>query len=127
MNAERKFYDQIRAHLPGHTQRIESSTGSGIPDLNGCFRGVEYWVEFKVAMSGETILRKEQYAWGMRRACASGGVWIVSLDINIVMWKYPITVIPRGISHKYVAVTSAPHHTILMRDKATIKSILVPR
>lgn len=31
----------------GHIQPIESVTGPGIPDLNGCIEGVDFWIELK--------------------------------------------------------------------------------
>ena len=30
-----------------HFTRVESSTMNGIPDLNGCINGKEFWMELK--------------------------------------------------------------------------------
>jgi hypothetical protein len=32
-----------------HFQRIETNVGLGVPDVNGCGDGVEFWLELKVS------------------------------------------------------------------------------
>lgn len=68
----------FRERLPQvHWQSIETgSTGRGIPDSNGCYRGCEFWVEFKQTQGYAVTLRPEQVAWIFRRARAGGKVII---------------------------------------------------
>lgn len=109
MKPEQKFYQQIKQHLPGHVQRLESSAGSGVPDLTICHRGVEVWAELKCDLDGMILLRREQYAWGMRRSTAGGRVWVIA-HIRawraIALWPFPLVVVPHGRSHKYVAIST---------------------
>lgn len=62
-----------------HVQRIETSTGSGVPDINMIVDGREVWMEVKAnqkTKAGYVRIRKEQYAWMKRRAMC-GGVCVV--------------------------------------------------
>jgi len=57
-------------------QRVENSAvGRGVPDLNGCFDGVEVWIENKTTEGWKVGLRPEQSAWAARRARAGGRVF----------------------------------------------------
>lgn len=126
MNPETAFYNKIKDHLPGHVQRIESSSGSGIPDVNGCHSGIEYWIELKVDVKRLILLRKEQYAWGMRRALSGGHVMVIALvaETLIQCWKYPLQVIPHGISAKYVEVTSLTDEILHLHDRHRIAQVI---
>lgn len=60
-----------------HFQAIETgSTGRGIPDLNGCLNGTEFWIEFKKTNANAVNLSPEQVAWILRRRRARGNVYI---------------------------------------------------
>lgn len=68
------FRDKLRDF---HWQSIETGgTGRGVPDLNGCLRGVELWVECKVTAGWAVTLRPEQIGWLCRRARAGGRVFV---------------------------------------------------
>jgi hypothetical protein len=69
----------VRVHLPMvHWQSIETGgTGRGVPDSNGCFRGTEFWVEFKQTTGWQVTVRPEQIAWLHRRARAGGRTFIL--------------------------------------------------
>jgi hypothetical protein len=57
-------------------QRVENSAvGRGVPDLNGCFAGVEVWIENKQTEGWKVELRPEQYAWAARRTRVGGRVF----------------------------------------------------
>lgn len=73
---ETDLYRLIKRGLPQvHWQRIETGrTGSGIPDLNGCYSGVEAWAELKVHPSKLSSLQRN---WLNARAKAGGNVWVV--------------------------------------------------
>lgn len=129
MNAETKFYNKIKDHLPGHVQRIESSSGSGVPDVNGCCNGQgEYWLELKIVLEHRgVVLRKEQYAWGMRRNNSGGRVLVIALEPHmeeILFWKYPFEVVPEGHTGKYVLITSSAREQIDYLDRNLIPTII---
>lgn len=126
MSQEAEFYRQIQRHIPGHLQRIENSAICGMPDLNTCWKDAEVWIELKVDKDGKVLLRKEQYAWGMRRALAGGHVWVMALvgkDL-IQFWKFPFKVIPYGISAKYVDIMETAHDNLPIHEKHLIASII---
>ena len=62
-----------------HWQPIETgSTGSGVPDLNGCWDGVEVWLELKAVRAGIKVksLTAFQIGWIWKRVKRGGNVWI---------------------------------------------------
>lgn len=103
MKPEQAFYQMIRPHLLGHVQRIENTAGDGAPDLNICYGGKEMWVELKVAISGEVVLRKEQYAWMTRRHQNLGKCFVIALHGDLIrIYVAPFDVTPHGTGKKYV-------------------------
>jgi hypothetical protein len=111
---------------PSHALRVENMIGSGIPDLNICHMGMEAWVECKLVIPGGVILRKEQYAWGMRRAAAGGTIAIIAFDNHFYYaWRFPdLEVSPWHRDNKYVKVESLPHVT--SEELSIIKKFLFP-
>jgi len=80
---ESTFWGLLKSHLPKdcHAQRIETgSTGLGIPDVNMCWQGHEFWVELKIVKGKRVELRPEQVAWLFRRNRAGGVSWIAARD-----------------------------------------------
>lgn len=70
----------IQMNLPQvHWQSIETGgTGLGVPDLNGCHKGVEFWIELKLVKRGLLCgLSPTQVAWHMRRQRAGGNTWFL--------------------------------------------------
>lgn len=68
----------FQKHLPDiHWQPIETwSTGQGVPDVNGCCGGREFWIENK-ATGGWTIhFEPGQVAWAERRVRAGGRTFV---------------------------------------------------
>lgn len=73
--------DELTITVPTiHIQRIESgSTASGIPDVNLCVRGVEAWLELKVAtLTKRNPVRMKirfpnDQAFWLARRCQAGG------------------------------------------------------
>ena len=61
-----------------HWVAIESPTTSrGIPDLNGCLKGTEIWIETKATDTWKVGgVRREQIAWLERRARALGRAYV---------------------------------------------------
>jgi len=63
--------------IPGHWQSVETwSTGRGVPDLNGCTDGVEFWVELKGTATNRVDLWPEQIGWLERRSRAGGRCFV---------------------------------------------------
>lgn len=72
---EAKLSTRIQKLLPAiHWQRIENSVGVGCPDLNGCWKGKEFWIELKII--GGAPIRASQKVWHMRRNEAAGKAFI---------------------------------------------------
>ncbi len=111
MNSEQDLHIYLRTLFPppSHYVRVETSTESGCPDVNICHRGVELWLELKYVEKGYPILRKEQYAWGIRRARAGGDVKILTFGMGqFKLYSYPrIIVNPRG-DNKTLDLVSSP-------------------
>lgn len=108
---ERDFYNYIRPHIPGHVQRVENSAGSGMPDVNVGYEGGEVWVELKATELNRVLLRKEQYAWSMRRYRAAGSrIYVVTgFEDMVGVWQFPhVAVIPYGKAEKYVRIINDP-------------------
>lgn len=90
---ESKFYQEIKKALPNvHFQRIETNVGLGVPDLNGCIDGVEFWLELKVRSGTALGLSKFQKSWIIRRGKAGGRVFIlqkalVQRRLKLYQWK----------------------------------------
>tara|TARA_R100000656_G_scaffold67674_1_gene51227 strand:+ start:278 stop:652 length:375 start_codon:yes stop_codon:yes gene_type:complete len=75
---EKAFWQQIKRALPYvHWQRIETGTGQGVPDVNGCIGGDEFWLELKIAQGNKVKITPGQIAWLMQRIDAGGKAWII--------------------------------------------------
>jgi hypothetical protein len=64
----------FRKHLP-RADWLSVETGlteQGVPDMNGCLGGVEFWLENKTTHGWTVPLRPAQVGWIQRR-CRSGG------------------------------------------------------
>jgi len=118
MNSEVKFNAWIQTLFPhpADARRIETTTESGMPDLNICYQGMEAWVESKVLYPKGVLLRKEQWAWSNRRANAGGSVFVLAWDEQfdeVLGWKLPnITVFPSG-----------DHKTLVIQNKADFRQV----
>lgn len=77
---EAQLWVLIRSKLPGHLQRIENLVSPGAPDLNGCYQGVEVWVELKVAKGKWIHFRNSQLAWFAKRLSTGGNVKVLYRD-----------------------------------------------
>ena len=72
------LHSLFKYHLAdGHWQSIESFlTGLGIPDVNGCLEGHEFWIENKFTAGWTVKIRPQQIAWTERRVRAGGKVFV---------------------------------------------------
>jgi len=75
-----------------HWQRIETGgTGRGIPDLNGCYAGVEVWIENK-KVSGHKVhtMDPQQVAWLERRVRYGGRAFVAARKVETnEFWLLP--------------------------------------
>jgi hypothetical protein len=68
----------FQKHLPSvHWQGIETwSTGQGVPDMNGCWNGHEFWIENKKTEGWAVNFEMGQVAWIERRIRVGGRVFL---------------------------------------------------
>lgn len=91
---ERKFWNELKKHLPGTTSRIENEVDSGDPDVSGAYDGQDYWIELKYCSNKSKekniykLLRPSQIAWHARRAKQGSLILtIVRYEVMIVVYK----------------------------------------
>lgn len=85
MAKEKNLWLLLRTNLPlMHLQRIETGmTGAGVPDVNGCAKGKEFWIELKEIHSGNALtLRPMQISWLAKRASHGGQVFVMARKNN---------------------------------------------
>ena len=76
---EKKLYQALKTNLPKvHWQRIETGAlQQGVPDVNACYGGREFWLELKCTSNDRVSLSPFQCSWHMRRAATGGLSWIM--------------------------------------------------
>jgi hypothetical protein len=115
-DTEAKLYKWMTRHLPNaNMMRIESYTIQGIPDVYICTHIGQAWVELKILRGNiGPLLRKQQYAWGLRHHKHGGlCVLLARKGDTIMRWEYPhVEIIPRG---QHLMVTNDPVY-VCMRD-----------
>ena len=80
---ESKFYQELKKAWPNvHFQRIETSVGLGIPDVNCCVNGIEFWLELKVSLGKRLAITKYQKAWILNRYKAGGLVFVLQKALS---------------------------------------------
>ena len=76
----KEFTKQINTHV----QIVEHYLHPGIPDLNVCVNGTEYWLEVKI---DKDKLRTEQQLWmEMRRRCG-GNVGVIRFINDKIVYE----------------------------------------
>ena len=74
---ESKLRQRIKKHITKpHLIRVESNTINGIPDINGCWKGKEFWMELKSDKVGYPKLSKWQISW-INKRIKHGGIVII--------------------------------------------------
>jgi penicillin-binding protein-related factor A (putative recombinase) len=87
MARERDLWLLLKNNLTDiHFQRIETGlTGSGVPDVNGCAKGKEFWIELKEIHRGKSLtLRPMQVAWMAKRSAVGGQVFVLARKQNVI-------------------------------------------
>lgn len=117
MKDEKELYQKLRDMLaPCDFVRIENGVGTGLPDINACYKGCEIWIEAKMTLPQGVLLRKFQHAWCLRRHAHGGIVYVIAYAhahpnaewpwpvLNV--WKYvDVGVMPQG---EYLKITTLP-------------------
>jgi hypothetical protein len=80
---ETVFWEEIKDNIKNvHFQRIENLVGLGIPDVNCCTQGCEFWLELKVGDGRFPDLSKYQIAWHYRRFLVGGKSFILQKSLR---------------------------------------------
>ena len=118
MAKEKNLWLLIRENLKQiHLQRIETGmTGAGVPDVNGCAKGKEFWVELKEIHSGNKLtLRPMQISWLAKRASHGGQVFVMARK-NDEIKLYHIDsltgikdLVNEGYNHKALVTLNIPY------------------
>lgn len=94
---ESEMWKRLRnalSYIPTHWQRIETTTGSGVPDMEACCCGQQSWIEGKVLLGKRKFrfrhpLKDLQHIWITERIAAGGTVKIVAMHDDasfVVVW-----------------------------------------
>ena len=88
--SEANLWKQLRENLKDcDLQRLESGmTSRGIPDVNGCCDGKEFWIELKYTKTNKVGIRPEQVAWMLRRR-KNGGRTFILVKTQKELYVYP--------------------------------------
>ena len=122
---EKDFWNRIANKVPGHVQRIETTIGCGIPDVNACYLGIEAWIELKIVDPVIGILvRTAQWSWHNRRMFHGGSKKCILLAHDIASDRIIyipfglMKIIPYGNVGKYVQVdlVQSGHITVKFDD-----------
>ena len=80
---EAKLWQDVKKALKdAHLVRIENKVGPGIPDVNGCYKGIEFWLELKVIKGNSLQLSKFQKAWIYERTRVGGKVFVLARPLS---------------------------------------------
>lgn len=118
MNTESRFKRWVTQNLlpDAHFQCIENTTGSGVPDINVCWRGQEFWIETKSIGAGDLLLRPFQLAWMMRRWESGGHVFLFAEGCNYELMAWHVDDrIRTDFRSRYHAVVSVCDIALLER------------
>lgn len=93
---ESKLWQRIKKHITKpHLIRVESNTINGIPDINGCWKSKEFWLELKSDRVGYPKLSKWQVSW-INKRIKHGGIVIICnetlLEKSLKLYR-PLSVI----------------------------------
>jgi hypothetical protein len=95
-NTEKKDYQTLRNNVPepaDRMDRIENIIVVGMPDINACFDGVEFWIELKSPKEPKRSttplfgsnhrLSQDQKNWFLRQRNARGKCYIlIATDVH---------------------------------------------
>ena len=80
---EAKLWRDVKKALKNvHAVRIEHRYLPGIPDVNCCYKGVEFWLELKVSKGNYIGLSKFQKAFINERSKHGGKVFVLARPLT---------------------------------------------
>ena len=80
---EAKLWQDVKKALKdAHLVRIENKACPGVPDVNGCYDGVEFWIELKVIKGNSLRLSKFQKAFINERSKHGGKVFVLARPLT---------------------------------------------
>jgi len=130
MTPEQTFNSWLRQRFVEKDEdwmRVENTTQNGTPDINICKSGIEVWIEAKVMYPKGVLIRKEQFAWGVRRSECGGNVVVLAQDpeINQVQgWRVTKELICRPSGDgKTLVVVSSPDFFCNRTDPAIYRGL----
>lgn len=122
---ETRAYNRLKRHFPrAHWQRLESWTGTGILDANGCLHGVENWVECKEGSNPKTTrglvrtkVRPAQVAWEYLRRQAGGRTWVALLvgDELFLLRGHHLAALKNGVTREWLEKENVPRDLLFAR------------
>ncbi len=128
---------RISLGLDLHMTRVENSVGSGMPDVEGCYKGVHFWIELK---SVKRPIRKTtlicpkfqpaQIPWLKRRALTGGNVFVLlqvgggsNRAIYLISGSANIAAAAKGMTEQELISNFGSHHTYFCTSSGVIKNI----
>lgn len=106
-----------------HCVRIENAVSSGLPDVNCCYNGKDFWIELKIVREGRVQLRSSQTAWITARSGFGGRVVLLAKsDEDLIMYR-GIDVFNLAMSNGYIEKVKPwarfykPWNWLAIRDK----------
>ena len=85
---ESQFWQKVKVGLESqqtHCERIEDCAGSGVPDVNCCWKGHEFWLELKIVREQRVGIRSSQSAWAIQRSARGGNIWLFAYDSGTII------------------------------------------
>lgn len=82
-------YKPMRDALPqAMWTRLENLVGQGMPDVHGCYQGVDVWIENKLVKGHRIIFQPTQPAWMMKRMAHGGRVYVLARKgDDLLLWS----------------------------------------
>lgn len=89
MTEAKHVWPLLRDNLPQvHWMRMENLVGTGMSDVNGCYKGTETWVENKIVKGNRIKLERSQPPWIIKRTMAGGRVFILARQVDALLLWY---------------------------------------
>lgn len=116
---ESYLWQTLRKGLPRvHWTRVESTAGSGVPDVNGYVDGFELWLELKIMRGSLLEFRSSQIAWISRRLAERAANVFVLARKDDSLLLYPASIVKLE-PHSYgeASVKIRPNEPLVMLHK----------
>lgn len=131
MAKEKVFYEWLKKTFPHWDfQRIETSTGSGVPDCHivavdpdSKDPPQEFWAELKALPKTNIQIRKEQYSWIEKRSRKGAQTWIFNRDPKnktVQVFRSPLFIETGRKNH--VKLVSEPLYDLACREFKKLKA-----